>query len=130
VLSIIIYKELNLILAKKRNQILKSGTRSIPVELEILEGNKFITSEFIGNKLEFNSLTLCIEFLHSKGLFIKRETLSKYIKLRKVFHNFSCKYLEKSLPIDFEKVGLIIEEYKKKKISLESVKRINKKINL
>jgi hypothetical protein len=33
-----------------------------------------------------------------------------------VFHNFLCKYSDKTLPDNFEEVGLIIDEYKKLKV--------------
>jgi hypothetical protein len=41
-----------------------------------------------------------------------------------VFHNFLCKYSDKDLPDNFEKIGLIIDEYKKIKedTSLDSIK--------
>jgi hypothetical protein len=63
--------------------------------------------------LNFDSLTSCIEYLRVVGLTIKRDTLIKYIKNGKVFHNFLCKYSDKALPNKFEKVGLIMDEYKK-----------------
>ena len=46
------------------------------------------------------------------------------IKNEKVFHNFLCKYPDKDLPDNFEKIGLIIDEYKKFKedTSLDSFK--------
>jgi hypothetical protein len=47
------------------------------------------------------------------GLTIKRDTLTKYIKNGKVFHNFLCKYSDKALPYNLEVVGLIIDDYKK-----------------
>lgn len=82
---------------------------SIPIILEIQEGNKLVTfsnlslSPFIkkvnGNNLEFDSLTSCVAYLKSLGIIIKRDTLSKYIKLGKVFYDFKCRYLEKSLPV-------------------------------
>jgi len=45
-----------------------------------------------------------------------------------VFQNFLCKYSNKALPDDFEKVGLILDEYKKisAKTSLNSLK-VNRK---
>jgi len=52
------------------------------------------------------------------GLTIKRDTLTKYIKNGKVFHNFLCKYSDKALPYNFEEVGLIIDDYKKAGVSL------------
>lgn len=57
------------------------------------------------------------------ALTIKRDTLTKYIKNRKVFHNFLCKYSDKALPNNFESVGvgLIIDEYKKAGVSLKIV---------
>ncbi len=115
------------IMQKERQDMYKLGTRrTISVELEIKEGNLFVDSW--GDTLKFSSLTLCIEYLREKGLTIKRDTLSKYIKREKVFHNFLCKYSNKALPDDFEKVGLILDEYKKisAKTSLNSLK-VNRK---
>ena len=63
--------------------------------------------------LNVYSLTSCIEYLRVLGLTIKRDTLTKYIKNGKVFHNFLCKYSDKALPNNFEEVGWIIDEYKK-----------------
>ncbi len=104
IFSSITTKELLDIMNKERVNAYNSGLRrSIPVELEICEGNKFINPDHLtldkkasalrGNKLEFFSLSSCIIYLRSLGLFIKRDTLSRYIKLGKFFHNFSCKYL-------------------------------------
>ena len=115
---------------KERQDMYTLGTRrSISVELEIKEGNTFVDSW--GHTLNFNSLTSCIEYLRELGLTIKRDTLTKYIKDEKVFHNFLCKYSENTLPDNFEEVGLIIDEYKKLKVNtdLDSLK-INQKINL
>jgi len=112
---------------KERQDMYTLGTRrSISVELEIKEGNTFVDSW--GNTLNFDSLTSCIEYLRELGLTIKRDTLTKYIKDEKVFHNFLCKYSENTLPDNFEEVGLIIDEYKKFKVNtdLDSLK-INKK---
>src|SRR5690606_29515571 len=84
----------------------------------------------ITNKLEFNSLTSCIAYLHSVGLCIKRDTLSKYIKLGKVFHNFYCKYLDESDLVtseERERIGLLIEEYKKNRVSRATLEKVNKK---
>ena len=41
-----------------------------------------------------------------------------------MFHNFLCKYSNKDLPVNFEEIGLIIDEYKKFKedTSLDSFK--------
>ena len=79
-----------------------------------------------GHTLKFDSLTSCIEYLRGLGLIIKRDTLTKYIKIEKVFHNFLCKYSDNTLPDNFEEIGLIIDEYKKLKIDLDSL-TINKK---
>ena len=76
----------------------------------IKEGNTFIKSW--GQSLKFYSLTSCIEYLRGLGLTIKRDTLTKYIKIEKVFHNFLCKYSNKDLPQNLEELGLIIDEYK------------------
>lgn len=47
---------------------------------------------------------------------IKRNTLSKRIKEGKEFHNFFCRYNEKSLPdnFDYEKIDLLVQDYKNK----------------
>jgi hypothetical protein len=141
VISDITTKELLNIMNKERRALyLKGLRRSIPIVLEIQEGNKLVTfsnlslSPFIkkvnGNNLEFDSLTSCVAYLKSLGITIKRDTLSKYIKLGKVFYGFKCGYLEKSLPVDFEKVSQLIEEYKKNKIdqNIESKNLKNKPI--
>ena len=83
----------------------------IAVKLEIKKGNTFVDSW--DQILNFDSLTSCIEYLRGLGLTIKRDTLTKYIKDEKVLHNFLCKYSEKTLPDNFEEVGLILDEYKK-----------------
>jgi hypothetical protein len=79
------------------------------VELEIKEGNTFV--DYTGHNLKFDSLTSCIEYLRGLGLTIKRDTLTRYIKIGKVFHNFVCKYSDIALPDNFEQVGLIMEEH-------------------
>lgn len=112
---------------KERRDMYTLGTRrSISVELEIKEGNTFLDSK--GQTLNFDSLTSCIEYLRELGLTIKRDTVTKYIKNEKVFHNFLCKYSDKVLPDNFEEVGLIIDEYKKLKLDtdLDSLK-VNRK---
>ena len=111
------------IMQRERQSIYILGNRrSIPVELIIKEGNTFIKSW--GKSLKFDSLTSCIEYLRGLGLTIKRDTLTKYIKIEKVFHNFLCKYSNKDLPHNFEEIGLIIDEYKKLKVdtNLDSLK--------
>jgi hypothetical protein len=75
---------------ERQNTYILGTRRSIPVELEIKEGNTFIDSW--DQTLNFDSLTSCIEYLRGLGLTIKRDTLTKYIKIEKVFHNFLCKY--------------------------------------
>jgi hypothetical protein len=145
-------KELKNIMDKERRVNYELGTRiSIPVILEIKEGNTFVNPTTTTNKLvpgglvskktgplrdqfppklEFNSLTSCIAYLHSVGLCIKRDTLSKYIKLGKVFHNFYCKYLDQSdlvISDERERIGLLIEEYKKNRISSATIEKVNKK---
>jgi hypothetical protein len=107
---------------ERQNTYILGTRRSIPVELIIKEGNTFIDSW--GQTLNFDSLTSCIEYLRGLGLTIKRDTLTKYIKIEKVFHNFLCKYSNKDLPVNFEEIGLIIDEYKKFKedTSLDSFK--------
>jgi hypothetical protein len=124
-------KELRNIMDKERRVNYELGTRrSVPVILEIKEGNTFVNPTTTTNKLEFNSLTSCIAYLHSVGLCIKRDTLSKYIKLGKVFHNFYCKYLDQSdliISDERERIGLLIEEYKKNRISSATIEKVNKK---
>jgi len=107
---------------ERKNMYILGTRRSIPVNLEIKEGNTFIDSW--GQSLNFDSLTSCIEYLRGLGLTIKRDTLNKYIKIEKVYHNFLCKYSNKDFPDNFEEVGLIIDEYKKFKVdtSLDSLK--------
>jgi hypothetical protein len=124
---------LKAIMDKERRQMYELGSRrSIPIILEILEGNKFVDptqSVSSSYKLEFNSLTSCIEYLRSLGLTIKRDTLSRYIKLGKVFHNFCCKYLyQESLhnTEEQERIGLLIIENKNNK-SLTTIKEVNRK---
>lgn len=111
-------EELVEIMQKERQSLYILGTRrNIPVKLEIKEGNTFVeprsTAPSDAATLNFDSLTSCIEYLRVLGLTIKRDTLTKYIKNGKVFHNFLCKYSDKALPNNFEEVGLIIDEYKK-----------------
>lgn len=121
--------ELAAIMQKERQDMyLLSTRRSLPIELEIIEGNSFVDS--LSSTLYFNSLTSCIEYLKGLGLTIKRDTLTKYIKKGKVFHNFLCKYSEKALPDNFAEVSLIIDEYKNLKIDTPSlsVNRKNKPI--
>ena len=125
--SNITVKELVTIMQKERQAIYKLGARrNIPVTLEILEGNTFVDSSVIGHTLNFNSLTSCIENLSKFGLIIKRDTLTKYIKNGKVFHNFLCKYTDKLKPVTFAEVGLIIDEFKKLKINSDFL-MVNKK---
>lgn len=105
-------KELVKTMSMERQNIYTLGTRrNIPVLLEIKKGNIFINS--LSSNIYFDSLTSCIEYLRGLGLKIKRDTLSKYIKNGKEFHNFICKYNEKALPDNFEEIGLIIDEHKK-----------------
>lgn len=121
-------EELVNIMQKERQDMYKLGTRrSLSVELEIKEGNKFVGSGY-GYTLNFDSLASCVEYLKGLGLTIKRDTLTKYIKNEKVFQNFLCKYSKKALPENFEQVGLIMDEYKKLKIDtyLLKVNRKNK----
>lgn len=118
-------QELVDIMQQERQNTYKLGTRrSIPVELEIQEGNTFV--DYLGDNLKFDSLTSCIEYLKGLGLTIKRDTLTRYIKMGKVFHNFVCKYSDIALPDNFEQVGLIMEEHLKLKINKDSSK-VNRK---
>lgn len=130
VLSSIEVKELQNIMDKERRISYELGSRrSTPVILEIKKSNTFVDPSAT-NKLEFNSLTSCITYLHSLGLKIKRDTLSKYIKLGKVFHNFYCKYLDTSDLVssaEREIVDLLIKEYNKNKISAATIEKVNKK---
>ncbi|KAH9879745.1 hypothetical protein J1614_002243 [Plenodomus biglobosus] len=117
------------IMQKERQDMYISGTcRSISVELEIKEGNTFVNSDSIGQTLNFDSLTSCIEYLRELGLTIKRATLTKYIKNEKVFHNFLCKYSDNILPDHFSEVGLIMDEYKKLKVDADlDTLKVNRK---
>ena len=131
--------ELLEIMQKERQCVYTSGTRrNIPVILEIKDGNKFVNTW--GQTLEFESLTACISYLRDLpggasgpagpggGLIIKRETLSKYIKIEKEFHDFLCKYSDNTKPDNFEEVGLIIYEYKKLlNQELVVIPKVNKK---
>jgi len=81
----------------------KLGIRKIPVILEIKKGNTFVNSFIIGHTLKFDSLTSCIEYLRKLNLIIKRDTLTKYIKNKKVFYNFLCKYSENYYLIIFKR---------------------------
>lgn len=110
---------------KERRELNKLKARRIPVELEIKEGNTFVNS--VGKTLNFDSLTSCIVYLRGLGLTIKITTLAKYVKNKKVFHSFLCKYSDKALPENFEEIGLIIDEYKKSKIEINLVEEVNKK---
>lgn len=111
-LSNISVQELLNTMQKQRQDTYRLGTRrSIPVELEIKKGNTFVDNNVDGYTLKFDSLTSCIEHLRGLGLTIKRDTLTRYIKLGKVFHNFLCKYSDKVLPDNFEQIGLIMGEY-------------------
>ncbi len=101
---------------------------SIPVILEILEGNTIVDPSIIGTTLRFDSLTSCIEYLSKLGIDIKRETLSRYIKNDKVFHNFLCKHSDKFIPI--AEIGLIIDEYKKLKVDIDTLNLNNKNKSL
>lgn len=119
-------QELVGIMQEERQNTYKLGTRrSIPVELEIKEKNIFV--DYPGYNLKFDSLTSCIEYLRGLGLTIKRDTLTRYIKMGKVFHNFVCKYSDIALPDNFEQVGLIMEEHLKLKINKDDSSKVNRK---
>ena len=119
--------ELVEIMQKERQTTYTLGTRrNISVILEIKDGNKFVDTW--GQTLKFESLTACINYLRDLGLIIKRETLSKYIKIEKEFHHFLCKYSDSTKLDNFEQVGLIIDEYKKLwKQELVYIPKVNKK---
>lgn len=127
-------QELVGIMQEERQNTYRLGTRiSIPVVLEIKEGNTFV--DYLGHNLKFYSLTSCIKYLRGLGLTIKRDTLTKYIKMGKVFHNFVCKYSYIDLPENFEQVGLIMEEHLKLKINKDdysgaAVNRKNKSVSV
>ena len=105
------------IMNKERKALYTLGTRNKKsVVLEIKEGNKFVNFVPGNSSLEFNSITDCMTYLRSLGLIIKRDTLSKRIKSAKEFYKFLGKFIERSLPVnfDFEKIDLLVEEYKNK----------------
>jgi hypothetical protein len=129
-LSNISVQELETLMQNERKAIYKLGTRrSIPVKLVIQKGNSFVDSsaDIKEQTLNFDSLTACIEYLRTLGLTIKRDTLTKYIKNGKVFHNFLCKYSDNTLPNEFKEVGLIMEEYKSLKVNSSPIKKVNSK---
>lgn len=124
-ISNISVKELLEIKQTERKAALVFATkRSMPVILEVLEGNTFIDPSKIGTILNFYSLTSCIEYLSKLGLDIKRETLSRYIKNEKIFHGFLCKLSDSFIPLP--EIELIIKEYKKLAPKADEIK-INKK---
>ena len=123
--SNITIEELLVIMQTERKAAYVLATRrSIPITLKIQEGNTFVDPSIIGTILKFDSLTSCIEYLRKLGILIKRETLSRYIKNEKVFHNFLCKHSNRFIPIP--EIELIIDEYKKLKVDID-ILNINKK---
>ncbi|CZT13987.1 uncharacterized protein RAG0_17792 [Rhynchosporium agropyri] len=78
-------KQLKMIMDKERRISYELGNRrSLAVTLEIRQGNTYVDPAYFpasNNKLAFDSLTSCTGYLQSIGLTIKRDTLSKYIKL-------------------------------------------------
>lgn len=116
---------LEIMQTERQNTYMLGTRRNIPVILELREGNKFVDSW--GQTLKFDSLTLCTNYLKDLGLTIKRDTLSKYIKIEKEFHHFICKYSDIVLPDNFEEVGLIIAEYKKSREELALTQKVKKK---
>lgn len=108
-------RELLSVMNKERKALYTLGTRNRKsVIIEIKEGNKLVDFEPGNSSLEFDSIKDCIIYLRSLGLTIKRNTLSKRIKQAKEFHNFFCRYQEKSLPdnFDYEKIDLLVQDYK------------------
>ena len=67
----------------------------------IKQGNKLVDFITGNNSLELAYLKSCIIYLSSRDLTIKTNTLSKRSKQAKQFHNFFCKYKEKSLSFFF-----------------------------
>ena len=118
--NISVQELLNIMVNERKNMYVLGTRRSIPVVLEIKEGNTFVESALIGQNLKFDSLTSCVSYLRDLGLTIKRDTLSKYIKLEKEFYNFICKYSDKELPNNFKEIGLIIDEYSRSAPKLKS----------
>lgn len=118
------------VMNNERKALYTLGTRRKKnVLFEVLEGNKFV--EFLPGKktnLEFDSLKECVIYLESLGLRVKRDTLSKRIKAGKEFHKFFCKYKEISLPVnfDYEKIDLLVEEYKNKVVVEPKEENYNK----
>lgn len=118
-------EQLRCIMHKERLDMYLLGTRrKIPVVLEIKTENTFRCNQ--GDSLNFDSLTSCIKYLRELGLTIKRETRTKYIKNEKVFYNLLCKYSDKAFSSNLEKLGLIIDEYKKLKTDADALK-VNRK---
>lgn len=110
-------REILSIMNKERKALYTLGTRSKKnVVLEIKEENKYVDFVPGNSSLEFDSLKDCITYLRSRGLIIKRDSLSKRIKNAKIFHKFLGKFKERSLPdnFDFEKRDLLVQEYKNK----------------
>ena len=64
---------------ERLNSYILGTRRSVPVELVIKKGNTFINSW--DQTLKFDSLTSCIDYLRGLCLTIKRDTLTKYIKI-------------------------------------------------
>lgn len=117
-------KLLEIMQIERQAMFILANKRSTPVILEIMEGNTFVDPTIIGTTLRFDSLSSCVEYLNKLGINIKRKTISSYIKDEKVFHNLLCKYSEKYIPIP--EIELIIDEYKKLKVDIDTLKLNNK----
>jgi len=115
---------LEIMQTNRKDAYVLATRKSVPVNLEILKGNTFVDPSLIDTTLNFNSLTSCIDYLNKLGIDIKREILLKYIKNEKEFYNFLCKYSDKFMPMP--EIELMIEEYKKLKVDLDTVKINNK----
>lgn len=120
--NITVVKLLEMMQAERKAAYAIGTRRSIPVILEVREGNTFVDK--IGTTLRFDSFTSCVKFLRKLGIVIKRSTLSRYIKNDKVFHNFLCKHSDEFISIP--ELELIKDEYQKTKVDLDTLNINNK----